>query len=78
MTNTPTPDLTAPEHVERICRAAPFADNDAGIPEMVATLSSKLAEAEAERDAALGVLRDLGFDNAFSVYQAARQKGGEG
>jgi hypothetical protein len=36
-----------------VCRAAPFADNDAGIPQMVAlirALSARLAEVEAERN----------------------------
>jgi hypothetical protein len=45
-------DLT-PEYIDSVCRAAPFADNDAGIPQMVAlirALSARLAEVEAERN----------------------------
>jgi hypothetical protein len=45
-------DLT-PEYIDSVCRAAPFADNDAGIPQMVAlirALSARLAEVEADRD----------------------------
>jgi hypothetical protein len=42
-------DLT-PEYIDNVCRAAPFADNDAGIPQMVAlirALSSRLAMSRA-------------------------------
>lgn len=42
MTSSPTR-----EEVERMCRCAPFATNEAGIPEMVATLRALLARAEA-------------------------------
>jgi hypothetical protein len=37
----------SPEYIDNVCRAAPFADNDAGIPQMVAlirALSARLAE----------------------------------
>jgi hypothetical protein len=43
----------SPEYIDNVCRAAPFADNDAGIPQMVAlirALSARLAEVEAERN----------------------------
>ena len=37
-------DLT-PEYIDNVCRAAPFADNDAGIPQMVALIrAAALAE----------------------------------
>jgi hypothetical protein len=64
-------DLT-PEAVERMCRAAPFADNTAGIPEMVATLralSARVVELEARaRDAALDALAAYG--QASDAYEA--------
>ena len=44
-------DLT-PEYIDNVCRAAPFADNDAGIPQMVAlirALSARLAALEAAK-----------------------------
>jgi hypothetical protein len=44
-------DLT-PEYIDSVCRAAPFADNDAGIPQMVAlirALSARLAALEAAK-----------------------------
>jgi hypothetical protein len=43
----------SPEYIDNVCRAAPFADNDAGIPQMVAlirALSARLTEVEADRD----------------------------
>lgn len=38
---------TSPEWVNRVCSAAPFADNDAGIPEMVSLIRALAAERDA-------------------------------
>jgi hypothetical protein len=43
-----TPD-TSTEYADRVCRAAPFADNVAGIPQMVDLIRALAAERDALR-----------------------------
>jgi hypothetical protein len=64
-------DLT-PEAVERLCHAAPFANNEAGIPQMVATLralSARVVELEAELDQAVSFI-ELHRHNAEAALAA--------
>ena len=73
-----TPRDTSKEYVERMCRCAPFADNEAGIPEMVAMLRALLARAEAaeaelavEQEAReLASESDAGWEQVANAAQA--------
>ena len=62
----------SPEYIDNVCRAAPFADNDAGIPQMVAlirALFARLAEVEADNNA-----MQLQISISFASQDAAEAK----
>lgn len=64
---------TSPEYIAKVIAAAPFADNEAGIPQMVEliqALAARLAEAEAERDELDFILHEGGDDSVAKLIEA--------
>lgn len=79
MTDTQAPD-TSREYIQRMIACAPFADQTAGIPEMVATLRALLAERDlADARAAAAYKRGIESSEAYTAgWDAAFAMMGKG
>jgi hypothetical protein len=73
---------TTPEYIAKVIAAAPFADNEAGIPQMVALIKALATDATAalEREAKLKQIADevaeaaWGHDEAFCIIEDSAQE----